>query len=80
MSNAPINTSAGLKFPPRIRKPMAMGTTMDAKLPAKLNIPPVNPIRCLGDNNDTNTQEIIAMPAPKKASDINEMIRVVSST
>ena len=59
---------------------MTIGTTMEAKLPAKLKIPPVNPIRCLGDNNDTNTQEINAMPAPKKASDMNAIMRTVSST
>ena len=78
--NAPTNTSAGLKFPPLARYPMTIGTTMDARLPAKLKIPPVNPIRCLGDNSDTNTQEINAMPAPKKARDMNEIMRAVSFT
>ncbi len=67
-----MNTSAGLKFPPLARYPMTIGTTMDAKLPVKLKMPPVNPIKCLGDNSETNTQEINAMPAPKKANDMNE--------
>ena len=67
-----MKTRAGLKSPSRVRYPIAMGTTMDAKLPIKLKTPPVRPIRCLGDKSETKTQEINAIPAPKKASDIKK--------
>ena len=77
--NAPMNTRAGLKFPPLARYPITIGTTIDAKLPMKLKTPPVNPIKCLGDNIETKTQEINAIPAPKKANDMNEITRDVSS-
>ena len=77
--NAPINTRAGLKFPPLAKYPITIGTTIDAKLPMKLKTPPVNPIKCLGDNIETKTQEIKAIPAPKKASDMKKITMAVSS-
>ena len=80
MLSVPIKTRAGLKFPPLARNPMTIGTTIEAKLPAKLKIPPVKPIKCFGDNNDTNTQEIRPMPIPKKESDMNKIMSAVLST
>ena len=78
--SVPTKTSAGLKFPPLARTPITIGTIIDARLPIKLKMPPVRPIKCLGDKSETNTQEIQAIPTPKNESDIKEIMSAVSLT
>ena len=71
-----MNTSAGAKLPPFARKPITIGTTIDAILPIKLNTPPVSPTISFEANVGTNTQVMEASPFPKKAKVINKIIRL----
>ena len=76
----PIKIRANVKLPSRAKKPMTIGTTIDANPPIKLNTPPVNPIRCLGARVETKTQVIDAKPFPKKAMVIKKIISGVLFT
>ncbi len=56
----------GRKASPFARKPMTIGTITEARLPTKLNTPPVSPIKCLGAKDDTSTHVMEARPFPKR--------------
>ncbi|XRF76766.1 hypothetical protein OGM84_10770 [Pediococcus acidilactici] len=70
-----MNTKAEEKLPLETRIPITTGITIEDKAPHPLNIPPANPIKCLGANAVTNTQVMVAKPFPKKAIDINKIIK-----
>ena len=75
-----MNTSAGAKFPPLAKKPITIGTMIEAKPPIKLKTPPVKPTKCLGASVETNTHVIEARPFPKNAIAINMIMRDVLFT
>ena len=67
-----MNMSGKEKLVPRIRNPIAIGTTIAAQLEMKLNTPPVSPISLSGAMVDITDQLIEANPHPKKEQAIKE--------
>ena len=57
--------------------PMAMGVTMLARLPQKLNIAPLTPIAFAGETSPTMHQPRLPTPLAKKATDITRMTSVI---